>query len=129
MTLRTLLVVDDDLLNRRLLVDLLRLQGHNVIAEASVESALRTLGATTVDVVVADAQMPGGGGKALLQSIRQSLSMATLPVVVVTAQAMVGDRERFLDAGFDAYVSKPIDIKTFIRTIDALLEGVTPAEG
>ena len=66
-------------------------------------------------------QIPGGGGVAVLEHIRATPHLAKLPVVAVTAQAMAGDRERLLATGFDGYVSKPIDTKTFGEIVESFI--------
>lgn len=76
-----------------------------------------------------DIGLPGGGGELLLREIRQDPRLADLPVIAVTAQALPGDRERLLGAGFDGYFSKPIDTRTFGGEIEAFLrtKGTTPS--
>jgi two-component system cell cycle response regulator DivK len=121
-----ILIVEDNPINRRLVHDLLVLRGHEVVEAASVEEARERLGEAP-DLVLMDLQIPGGGGERMLDEIRADPSREHLPVIVVTAAAMRGDRERLLRAGFDAYVSKPIDIMTFGPMIEGFLpKGATP---
>ncbi len=68
-----------------------------------------------------DIGLPGGGGEKLLAEIRADPRLAVLPVVAVTALAMSGDRERLLRAGFDGYLSKPIDVHTFGADVESFL--------
>jgi len=72
--------------------------------------------------VLMDIQLPGKDGFMLLQEIRQS-SFAAVRVIALTAHAMTGDRERALDAGFDGYITKPIDIRNFPTQVQRALQG------
>ena len=64
-----------------------------------------------------DVQLPGIDGVEALVRLREDERTASIPVLALTAQAMQGDRERFLAAGFDGYISKPIDVAEFLRTV------------
>jgi two-component system, cell cycle response regulator DivK len=74
------------------------------------------------DLVLMDIQLPGRDGFALLQEIRQS-PLPKVRVIALTAHAMTGDRERALDAGFDGYITKPIDIRNFPEQVQQALRG------
>lgn len=119
---RAVLVVEDNPLNRILVREILEHRGHVVIEAGTVDEARSRLRDRVPDLVVMDIRIPGGGGEALLREIRCDPALARLPVMAVTAQAMRGDRERLLAAGFDAYVSKPIDTRSFGETLEALFK-------
>lgn len=117
-----ILVVEDDKWSRRIVVDLLQMRGHEVIE--SIDAASARAGLTQApELVLLDIQFPGGNGLEILAEVRAEPSLATLPVIALTASAMSGDRERFLRQGFTAYMSKPIDVKTFGSTIESYLRG------
>lgn len=118
-----ILVVEDNVINRRLVRDILEYRGHEVIEASTVHEGLSLIHGHTPDLVVLDIQIPGGGGEALLKEIRQDPQLSGLPVVAVTALAMRGDKERLLRAGFDRYISKPIDTRAFGPTLEACLDG------
>ena len=118
------LVVEDDPWSRHLVCEVLEMGGHEVAAAADVDEARAALSAQ-VDAVLLDINIPGGGGELLLREMRAAPQTAPLPVIALTASAMAGDRERFLDAGFSGYMSKPIDVRTFCVEVETLT-GVRP---
>lgn len=116
-----ILIVEDNALNLQLVRDILEHRGHEIDTATTVQQAQQRLRGEAPDVVLLDIQLPGGGGELLLRDIRQIATLHDLPVVAVTALAMDGDRERLLKAGFDGYVSKPIDTLTFASTIESFV--------
>ena len=116
------LVVEDDPWSQRIVVELLEMRGHDVLAADSVDSARAQL-ANGPHIVLLDINIPGGGGELLLREIRSTSAYAGLPVIALTASAMTGDRERFLRQGFNAYMSKPIDVKSFGTTVEHFVRG------
>ena len=116
-----ILVVEDNPLNRLLLHDILELRGHEVIEAANVDEALPLLDSAHLDLVLLDVQIPGGGGEAVVKEVRRRADLAHLPIVAVTSLAMPGDRERLLGSGFQGYLSKPIDTRTFGPTVESFL--------
>ena len=116
----TVLLVEDNVLNRRLAQVILLARGHLVVEADSVPAARAALERQLPDVVLMDIELPGGGGEALVKEIRQRPAWVHLPVIAVTALAMQGDRERLLRSGFDGYISKPIDVGTFGQEIESL---------
>ena len=118
MSLR-ILVVEDNAINMELMVCVLEHRGHVITGEPSVSAAWARLQTTPFDLVALDLQLPGEGGQGLLRRIRQDPKLAGLPVVAVTANSMMGVREQLLLAGFDGYVSKPIEVRTFSQEIES----------
>ncbi len=116
----SILVVEDDPWSQIIVRELLEMRGHSVLEAAGVDDARAQL-TRAPDVVLLDIQIPGGGGETLLREIRASEAMRALPVIALTASAMTGDRERFLKAGFTAYLSKPIDVRSFGETVERYL--------
>jgi two-component system cell cycle response regulator DivK len=116
-----ILVVEDNLLNRQLVRDVLEYRGHVVLEASSVEDGRSFLRRGAPDLVLMDIHIPGGGGELLLREIRSDPLNSSLPVVALTAFAMHEDRERFLKAGFDGYLSKPIDVRTFGAEVESYL--------
>jgi two-component system cell cycle response regulator DivK len=121
-----ILIVEDSPDNMKLFRTLLALRGHEVTGLRGGEGLLETIERTRPELVLMDIQLPGKDGFALLQDIRTS-PHRSLRVVALTAHAMQGDRERALGAGFDGYITKPIDIRGFPELVHQALEGERPS--
>jgi len=122
------LVVDDDDDARELIATILTMAGANVQTASSVHEALRHLEASPPDVLLADIGMPGADGYALISEVRrrEAQSGRHLPSGAITAYAGNHDRERALAAGFDRYVSKPINAVVIVDTVRAMCSGADP---
>jgi two-component system cell cycle response regulator DivK len=117
MTRREILVVEDNERNMRLFCDVLRASGYHTLEATTGESAVELALEHGPDLVLMDIQLPDIDGVEALARLRADERSASLPVLALTAQAMEGDRERFLGAGFDGYLSKPVDIAEFVATV------------
>jgi CheY-like chemotaxis protein len=117
-----ILVVEDSPDNMKLFRTLLALKGHQVTELPGGEGLLETIAGADPELVLMDIQLPGKDGFALLAEIRQSPHGA-LRVLALTAHAMSGDRERALQAGFDGYITKPIEIRSFPDLVKRALAG------
>jgi PAS domain S-box-containing protein len=118
-----ILVADDNLVNLRLAARLLAKEGHSAVAVSSGREALALLEQQSFDLALMDVQMPDMDGFETTKAIRaqERSSQRHLPIVAMTAHAMIGDRERCLSAGMDSYVTKPVDAtKLFTAIADAL---------
>ena len=120
-----ILIVEDSPDNMKLFSTILGLKGHEVTGLPGGEGLLDALMRTTPDLVLMDIQLPGKDGFALLQDIRQSPA-PQVRVIALTAHAMTGDRERAMAAGFDGYITKPIDIRSFPEQVQRALRGERP---
>lgn len=118
----TILIVEDSPDNMKLFRTLLTLRKHEVVGLTSGEGLLNTIESSHPELVLMDIQLPGKDGFALLGEIRAS-THRNLKVIALTANAMAGDRERALEAGFDGYITKPIDIRSFPDQIARALDG------
>lgn len=118
-----ILVVEDNSLNLKLMTYLLKARGHETWTAGDGIEALRLLQATTFDIVVCDVQLPVMDGFEVARWMKCDSSLARIPLLAVTALAMVGDRDRILKAGFDAYLAKPIVPREFAREVEALIAG------
>lgn len=120
-----ILIVEDSPDNMKLFRALLTVRGHAVTELPGGERLLETLQASAPDLVLMDIQLPGRDGFALLQQIRGSCR-AGVRVLALTAHAMSGDRERALRAGFDGYITKPIDIRSFPLEVEQAIPAGVP---
>jgi len=121
----SILIVEDSPDNMKLFTTLLRLKGHDVKGILGGDELFATLGQQRPDLILMDIQMPGKDGFTLLAELRQS-DFRDQRVVALTANAMAGDMEKALSAGFDGYISKPIDIRNFPDQVGRALEGKNP---
>ena len=119
---QTILVVEDNEKNMKLFRDVLQAKGYAPLEATSGEEAVELASQHVPDLILMDVQLPGIDGIEALGRIRADERTKSVPVVALTAQAMSGDRERFLEAGFDGYISKPVDVMEFIETVGRYCE-------
>jgi len=112
-----ILVVEDNDRNMKLVRDVLRASGYRTLEAASGEDAVELALEHAPALVLMDVHLPGIDGVAALAQLRDDGRTAAIPVVALTAQAMQGDRERFLEAGFDGYLSKPVDVAELVAAV------------
>ena len=117
-----ILIVEDSPDNMKLFQTLLTLKGYDVAGLSGGEGLLEAIERSSPDLVLMDIQLPGKDGFELLREIRGS-PFGTMRVIALTAHAMTGDRERALQAGFDGYITKPIDVRSFPDQVRRLWEG------
>lgn len=122
MTGKQILVVEDNEKNMKLFRDLLTARGYVTLEATSGEDAIDLALSASPALLLMDVQLPGISGIEALRRLRSDERTASIPVLALTAQAMHGDRERFLNAGFDAYISKPVDILDLLRTVQELCD-------
>lgn len=118
-----ILVVEDNEKNMKLFRDVLQAKGYRTLEATSGEEALGLAGDHLPDLVLMDIQLPGIDGLTALARLREDERTASITVLALTAQAMQGDRERFLESGFDGYISKPVNVMEFIETVKRYCEG------
>lgn len=117
----TILVVEDTPANLALATKLLHAAGYDVLGADTGEAGIALATERLPDLVLMDLGLPDIDGWEALRRLRASPGGGTLRVVAFTAHAMVGDQERALAAGFDGYLSKPIDFATFAASVGGLL--------
>lgn len=116
----TILVADDNTFSRELIRELLEPSGHVVLEAINGADALQLIRRCAPDLVFLDLQMPAQDGFGVIRELRNEDRFCKLPVVAVTASAMIGDRERAIAAGFDSYIAKPIDIREVEAHVELL---------
>jgi two-component system cell cycle response regulator DivK len=107
------LIVEDNEKNLKLVRDLLQFRGYRTLEAGTAGEGISLAGEHRPDLILMDIQLPDLDGEAALRRLRDEPSTAGIPVVALTAQAMAGDRERLLGAGFAGYVAKPIQVREF----------------
>ena len=117
------LVAEDNPINQRVAVAMLRALGHNGVVVGDGEKALRALSQLPFDVVLMDVTMPNCDGMAALAELqeRKRQGVRVPPVIMVTAHDLPGDREHFLAAGADGYVAKPMDVAALTAELRRVL--------
>jgi two-component system cell cycle response regulator DivK len=123
MTGPQVLVVEDNERNMKLFRDVLQASGYRTLEATTGERAVDLVFEHRPDLVLMDIQLPDINGVEALDRVRADDRFSSVPVLALTAQAMEGDRERFLAAGFDGYLSKPVDIAEFVATVKRYCEG------
>jgi CheY-like chemotaxis protein len=106
----TILVADDNAVSRELMRELLEPSGHAILEAVNGRDALDQIREFVPELVFLDLQMPLQDGFGVIRELRNDSRFQNLPVVAVTASAMIGDRERAIAAGFDSYIAKPINL-------------------
>lgn len=119
--IQRILVIEDNDLNRKLFCDVLRAQGFEVEPVADGETALDTARQVSPDLIIMDIQLPNVSGIDLIEQAKRDATLATIPVLAVTAYAGKGDEARIRDAGAAGYLSKPVSIVPFMNTVKQLL--------
>ena len=121
-----IMVVEDNEDNRQLVIKVLGRRGYDVVGVVDGNEALEQLDSINPDLILMDINLPGMDGYEVTRRIREQEKFASLPIVALTAHAMVGDEEKSLTAGCDAYISKPINVRTFPETVAAILKEHKP---
>jgi two-component system cell cycle response regulator DivK len=112
-----ILVVEDNERNMKLARDVLQASGYRTLEARTGGRGVELAFEHRPDLVLMDVQLPDIDGIEALGRLREDKRTASIPVLALTAQAMEGDRERFLAAGFDGYLSKPVDIGDLVATV------------
>jgi CheY-like chemotaxis protein len=116
-----ILIIEDNPANLELMRYLLQSFGHTVLTAADGEIGVEMVRRERPDLVLCDVQLPKLDGIGVARAVRSDPDLRLVPLVAVTAFAMVGDRDRLLRAGFDGYLPKPITPETFLNDIETFL--------
>jgi two-component system cell cycle response regulator DivK len=118
----TVLIVEDNDKNMKLARDVLQAKGYRTLEARSGEDGVRLAKEHLPDLVLMDIQLPGISGIDALKELRADAKTTEIPIVALTASVTPTDRSAINAAGFDAFVSKPINLKEFVETVKRLLE-------
>ncbi len=119
--MKKILVVEDNPVNRSLLEEVLQAHGYEVLIAKNGEEGIEKAKAEQPDLILMDIYMPGMDGYEAARNIRDDPASSSIKIIAVTSLAMKGDRERILEAGFEAYMSKPIDTRALARLVKEML--------
>ena len=119
-----ILIVEDNEKNLKLVRDLLQFKGFRALEAGTAERGIALAGEQRPDLILMDIQLPDMTGDAALGQLRADPLTAPIPVVALTAEAMAGDRERLLAAGFAGYLTKPISVRDFPDQVRRFCEGL-----
>jgi CheY-like chemotaxis protein len=116
-----ILVIEDTPANLELVADLLEAAGHQVMSATAAEPGIEVARSERPDLILMDVSLPGMDGLEATRRLQADPTTADIPVVALTAHAMHGDESLARQAGCRAYITKPIDTRTFVRRITELL--------
>jgi CheY-like chemotaxis protein len=116
---KTVLYIEDNYHNRRIVRKILTSSGYNVIEAEDGVSGLEMVRELKPPLVLLDIGLPGMDGLEVVGHIRSDVELRDIPVIALTASAMRGDKERFLAAGCDDYLSKPVHVLKLIKIVQA----------
>ena len=116
-----ILVIEDNPTNLQLMTYLLQAFGHTPLEAVDGETGLELIRHEAPDLILCDIHLPGTDGFGVAKQLKSHPAFSKIPLVAVTALAMVGDRDRILSAGFNGYITKPIAPETFVDQVEAFL--------
>ena len=118
---KTILVVEDNNLNARLLEDIFNAKGYNVIIAENGEDGLEEVKKNKPDIVLMDIQLPGMSGYELTRILKSDEETSDIPIIAITAYALKGERERAFREGCDEYMSKPINTRVMPMLVEQFI--------
>jgi CheY-like chemotaxis protein len=120
---RTILVIEDNALNMKLVRTLLKVGKYDIIEAIDAETGIQSARECKPDLILMDIQLPGMDGLNATKIIKEDPSLKNVKILALTSHAMEGDDKKALNAGCDGYIVKPIDTKNFLDTIGQYLRG------
>jgi two-component system cell cycle response regulator DivK len=124
-----ILIVEDNELNLKLARDILQVKEYRTLEARTAEQGIVLAREQQPNLILMDVQLPGMDGVNALKQLKADSATASIPIAAFTASVMKSDRERIVNAGFDAYITKPIVVREFLEKISALCirkTGVVP---
>jgi two-component system cell cycle response regulator DivK len=119
--MKTILIVEDNEKNMKLVRDILRHNGHTTIEATTGGDGVRLASERKPDLILMDIQLPDIDGIEALTRIRKDASLDAVAVIAVSASVMPDDQQKIVTSGFDAFVTKPINLKQFLETVKRFL--------
>jgi two-component system cell cycle response regulator DivK len=118
-----ILIVEDNDKNMKLVRDVLQVDGYTTLEAVTGEDGVALAQQRKPDLILMDIQLPGINGIEALRILRADAATASIPIIAVTASVMQQDRTMITEAGFDAYVGKPLNLKEFRQAVRHAIEG------
>jgi two-component system cell cycle response regulator DivK len=122
----TILIVEDNDKNMKLARDILQAKGYATLEAVNGLDGVRQALEHKPDLVLMDIQLPDINGIEAFGRVRANADTASIPIVAFTASVMSSDRNRIIDAGFDGFIGKPINLKEFLATVAQVLAKAAP---
>ena len=119
--MKTILIVEDNEKNMKLVRDILRHHAHATLEAVTGLDGVAQALAAPPDLILMDIQLPDIDGIEALRRIREARSLDAVPVIAVSASVMPDDHRKILESGFDAFITKPINLKAFLDTVQRFL--------
>lgn len=123
-TVKTVLIIEDNAMNRRLIRDVVSDAGYDVIEAVDADEGIAIARSTRPDLILMDVQLPGTNGLTATRILKNDLVTRTIPIVALTAYAMKGDSDRILAAGCDGYLAKPVRYRQVHDVLSSFLGAV-----
>ena len=117
-----ILIVEDNEKNRKLLRDVLQFKGYQTVETETAEEGIRLAQESQPALILMDIQLPGIDGITALKQLRADPRTEKIPIIAVTASAMIHSRKEILAEGFDGYQTKPISLKEFLEEVRKVLD-------
>jgi two-component system cell cycle response regulator DivK len=125
--MKAILIVEDNAKNMKLVRDVLQFKGYPTLEATTAAEGLRLARQEVPALILMDIQLPDFDGVSALSRLREDPLTQAIPVIAVSASAMPDDQERIIASGFDAYITKPIDVKSFIVTVETFVGKEVPS--
>jgi CheY-like chemotaxis protein len=122
MKIKTILVVEDNELNMKLVKGLIKIGKYRMLEAIDAESGIELIREQRPDLVLMDIQLPGMDGLSATKIIKEDPSLKDIPIIALTSYAMQGDKEKAIEAGCTGYIAKPIDTRKFLETLAQYLK-------
>jgi len=120
-----ILIVEDNEKNLKLVRDVLQVKGYETLEAGTAEEGLKIARARKPALILMDIQLPGMSGIDALKALRAAPATAGIPVVAITASVMQQDRQQIMSAGFNGFIEKPINLRSFLDTVQAAMKART----
>lgn len=123
----TVLIIEDNEMNMKLVRDLLQYKGYHTLEATTAMEGLRMAREMAPDLVLMDIQLPDMDGISALLQMRADAGTRKVPVLAVSASVMPDEQQRIVASGFDAYITKPINVKAFVEIVEHFIRGTADA--